>query len=262
MTLHLTERAARFQQMRTASTRRLDKETVHQLRVSIRRLQAVLRLMGQTGNRRALRPLMQLAGAVRNCDITLELVRAAALAPGHAAYSQLRTLRRQRAALLKRAVLDFTLPELHGSELVPSPRLLKEFFRAGREAMRHLTEERLHALRLAGKRLRYTVELLDPSAVDRLRELKRLQEELGAINDCATARLLVDDTGFHHWLANEQERHLGRFKDTWRCSFGVLGARESWQLFLKHAGTTCTGASTTPAQTSLVRNRQNRAAKR
>jgi CHAD domain-containing protein len=224
--------AQRFQQMRHASARRLDKETVHQLRVSIRRLQAALRLMGQTKNRRSLRPLMQLAGAVRNCDITLELVRKAALPPGHAAYHRLRNDRRKHAASLKAAVIAFDLPALHQAPVAPSPLVLKEFFRAGRQAMLRPTEERLHALRLAGKRLRYTIELLAPSASDRLRELKRLQDELGAINDCATARLLVDDAGFRHWLAHEQARHLQGFHDYWRQSFGVLGARESWQLFL------------------------------
>lgn len=235
MKLDLAGRVARFNQMRQAAARRLDKETVHQLRVSIRRLQAVLRLMDQAENRRALRPLMQLAGAVRNCDIALELVRAARLAPGHSAYPQLRADRRKHALALKQAVLGFALPALQETPLAPSPRVLKDFLRAGRQAMSQAKEERLHALRLAGKRLRYTVELLDPSALARLRELKRLQDELGAINDCATARSLVEDATFHEWLAQEQARHIAGFHDYWRRSFGVLGARESWQLFLDAA---------------------------
>lgn len=235
----LQARSERFGQMLIAARRRLDKETVHQLRVSIRRLQAALRLMGQDEERRALRPLMQLAGAVRNCDVALELAHEAGLAPDHAVCDGLRRTRRQQAAALKLAVAAFAPPSFHEDAIQPQRSVLEDFFRAGRRALRHPREKRLHALRLAGKRLRYTIELLAPaldsSTPERLRELKHVQDALGQINDCASARLLTEDEGFHAWLAAEQERQGERFEEYWRRCFGVLGARESWKLFLRPA---------------------------
>ena len=254
MTALLAPPVERFAEVLASSRRRLDKETVHQLRVSIRRLQAALRLMGQTENRRALRPLMQAAGAVRNCDISLELVRAAALPPGHGAYAALRATRRAKASVLKKALLVFVAPTLLESAMVPPRNALKDFFRAGRRAIGHEDEERLHALRLAGKRLRYTIELLTPlldaSTPGRLRELKQVQEVLGAINDCATARLLVNDAAFHEWLAAEQTRRIEQFEECWRVRFGVLGAWESWWLFL---GPALDRSSPSPAPHKLSR---------
>lgn len=226
----LAERVQRCEVMLAAARQRLDQEAVHQLRVSFRRLQAALRLMGLTEERRALRPLMQLAGEVRNRDIAREL----AVSP--AVRSALLQQRRRHAAGLKQAVLAFQLPLLREQPVQPSPKLLKDFFRAGRRATRKPTAEHLHALRLAGKRLRYAIEYLaaslDASTPARLRDLKRLQDQLGAANDCATARTLIDDADFHSFLAMKEDEQRKRFAEYWRENFGVLGAWESWSMYL------------------------------
>ena len=75
--------------------------------------------------------------------------------------------------------------------------LVAEFHRAGQRAARKSTPKRLHALRLQGKRLRYTLELLEPLLTDkassgvkaRLKTLKQVQDLLGEINDCQTSLL-------------------------------------------------------------------------
>lgn len=220
---------ARFEQMRGAAIRRLDKKTVHQLRVSIRRLQAALRLMGLHEERRSLRPLMQLAGEVRNRDVAMELAEPAPMR------QELWQQRRHHAAALKEAVRAFALAPLVEQPLAPPAGLVKAFFRAGRRAAGKPTAGRLHALRLAGKRLRYAIEfllpVLDASVIIRLRDLKHLQQELGQANDCATARTLTSDAEFHAVLARKEQGHRGRFAEYWRENFEVLGAWESWRLF-------------------------------
>jgi len=233
----LTERRERCEQMLAAARRRLDKETIHQLRVSIRRLQAALRLMRLNAERRALKPLMQLAGEVRNRDIAI------ALAAGRPIATEFRRPRRQHAAALKQALLAFTLPPTPERPIRLSRHLLRDFFRAGRRAAGRPTAERLHALRLAGKRLRYAIEILAPSldasTPARLKELKQLQDHLGEANDCASARLLAPlahDEEFHAYLDAEQARHSGKAIEIWQHSFGVLGARESWQLYFHPRG--------------------------
>jgi CHAD domain-containing protein len=87
------------------AARRSDAETIHDLRVSIRRFTQCLRVFGQflPGGKRKkirkkLRGAMELAAEVRNCDITIELLSAA----GVSAQSQTtRTLRQRRDAAQK-----------------------------------------------------------------------------------------------------------------------------------------------------------------
>lgn len=233
MTTAFAERQMQCEQALAAARRRLDVENVHRLRVSIRRLQAALRLMDRKEERRALRPLMKLAGEVRNRDI------ARVLAGDRPVAVELLRQRREHAPALKQALLAFSLPSVEEGRVALDANVLEDFFRAGRRAARKPTAKRMHELRLAGKRLRYTVEFLAPkldqSAGLRLKELKRLQDALGDANDCVTARALVHDQEFHAYLAELENEHRKRFAEIWRESFGVLGAWESWQLFLTGA---------------------------
>jgi CHAD domain-containing protein len=241
----LHERQQRVRVLLDAARRRLDKETVHQLRVSIRRWQAALRWLGYPKeSRAALRPLMQLTGEVRNRDIALELARAAGQDRTHPTVQQWTTERRAHAAALKRALTAFAVPDIGPEPAVGAAefpkRLVRDFFRAGRRACQHPAAEQLHALRLAGKRLRYTIELmelrLDASAPARLRELKRVQDALGEINDCATAAAMTTDDALRAFLADRQRDAVERFLEQWHLGFGVLGAGESWRWFANGPG--------------------------
>lgn len=79
-----------------------DAESIHDLRVAIRRLSRCLRVFQQfyPGHaakriRRRLQELMEMAGAVRDVDVTLDLMRRAGAATRTAAAARLRDERRQ-----------------------------------------------------------------------------------------------------------------------------------------------------------------------
>src|SRR3954462_2819099 len=82
------------------------------------------------------------------------------------------------------------------SARLESPRLISAYFSDVRETLANgVTPAKLHPLRLASKRLRYTLELFRPcypAAFDeRLEALRKLQVWRGGVNDAvATAKLL------------------------------------------------------------------------
>jgi CHAD domain-containing protein len=91
------------------AAKRSDEETVHDLRVAIRRLGQCLRvfgplLPGKTRKvRRKLRAAMRLAAEVRNCDVALELVTTVGAGPRTVVVQQ---LRERRAAAHERLLRE------------------------------------------------------------------------------------------------------------------------------------------------------------
>jgi CHAD domain-containing protein len=190
-------------------------ESIHRLRVSIRRFTQVLRVFdGPPGSsirfghsrkmRRRLRGLMDLCGAVRNCDIAVEVLEAAGVPADLALDKRLRQ-RRARAGRELAKLLDDWRVHAHmrrwrgwlkaqATEARPPqalPRLSREFLRSGAAAARAGAGfEQMHEFRLLVKRYRYTLEILDKPPIDALRGL---QERLGAINDCVTTADVIDD---------------------------------------------------------------------
>jgi CHAD domain-containing protein len=78
------------------------------------------------------------------------------------------------------------------------PSLGTEFFAAGSVVARKSTDhEQLHQFRLLAKRFRYTLELFQPvfgpEMKPGVKELRGLQDKLGAMNDCVTALVLIAD---------------------------------------------------------------------
>ena len=77
------------------------------------------------------------------------------------------------------------------------PALVEPYFRAGRKLAGTGLGE-LHKFRLLTKRLRYTIEFFrfcyGPGLEDRLRDLRKIQDYLGAISDCESARELIEET--------------------------------------------------------------------
>lgn len=85
-----------------------DAESIHDLRVAIRRLSRCLRVFQQfyPGHaakriRRRLRGLMEMAGTVRDADVTLDLMRRSGASTRMAASAQLRDERRQAYSRLQ-----------------------------------------------------------------------------------------------------------------------------------------------------------------
>jgi CHAD domain-containing protein len=194
-------------------------ETIHDARVWSRRLQEVFRVLfpKPRSNKsqklvRTLRQVRRALGNCRNIDVTIGLIESklsVATAPRfHEAWDLIRNdLRDKRALEVARAREELTRHDimqiatrtqnlLQPDGLQKEPRELlersvEESFADWNEALGEAKEnpqvDQIHGLRIAGKRLRYRVELLKDlgynSAKPRIKALKRLQDELGNWHD-------------------------------------------------------------------------------
>ena len=221
-----------------------DTEFVHQARVALRRLRSAIKLFspvlppefvnayGQTWQ-----TLASALGDARNWDVFLEET----LPPIQRAFPDDKDIRRLRKAAQTRAkaarksavgllavneyprlMLEFTAAVYTLGDTLPNP--LKDYAReqiarharkARKLARRHaeMTAAERHRLRIACKKLRYTLEFFTPLLPPRrlkpyLAALGRLQDELGLINDHVTAETLIADAlakrpagPVHGWIA-------------------------------------------------------------
>ncbi|HET6160743.1 MAG TPA: CYTH and CHAD domain-containing protein [Dongiaceae bacterium] len=227
-------------------------EGIHQMRVAARRLRAVLSalkpMIPMEQYRWVLEELKWLAdmlGPARNWDVFAanlqpvvqalpvepELPRLAQVAEQRrrAAYEQAEeAIRSQRytATMLQlaqwfeaRSWRDQPASEHAALLFAPigevAPRLIERSWRRARKRSRHfdqLTQEQRHRLRIALKKLRYTIEFLadlfDHREVKALQKrLKPLQEDLGHRNDVRTAHTLTEEVSRH---VNEGGNEISR----------------------------------------------------
>jgi CHAD domain-containing protein len=113
--LHQTD--VRFRRMASQvrhASQALDADTIHDLRVSIRRLNSCLRIFAQfypekaaKKVRRHLHALMQAAGEVRDCDIAAKLFHEAGSAPNAPELAALAELRESRVRNLADEVREW-----------------------------------------------------------------------------------------------------------------------------------------------------------
>lgn len=220
-----------------------DAESIHQLRVSIRRLTEAIRSLDKwLKPRRAaklrarLRPVMKAAGETRNLDIACELCLDAPVTPAVGVVEALKTARIVAAHRLVGRLLALPLdklrPPCQPNPNVPAPRvlaaalmaeLIPRYWQSGEVAAQSAASwTDLHQFRLATKHLRYTMELFASAyargAPARLEVLKRVQTHLGNVNDCDTARglaAIAGDTALDAWLAQRQQAERERFAKTW-----------------------------------------------
>jgi CHAD domain-containing protein len=194
-------------------------ETIHDARVWSRRLQEVFRVLfpkpRSNKSRKLVRTLRQVRrtlGDCRNLDVTIGLIESkltGASAPkAHESWDLIKNyLRDKRSLEFARAreeltghdIMQFatrTRSLLQSESLQKEPEELLErsveaAFLDWNEALRETKEnpqvDQIHGLRIAGKRLRYRVELLKDlgydSAKPQIKTLKRLQDELGDWHD-------------------------------------------------------------------------------
>jgi CHAD domain-containing protein len=208
-----------------------DPETVHQLRVSSRRTAAALEMFTDhlppkvhARAKKKLKKLRRAAGAVRDWDVFLQflhsrgisakargiglnLVMGYALGQRRAARAQLDSVARGFSEKFPKfskkviAAVDHdvrktrsqTLADLAPKSLLPLVRALVEA--AGRD----LTDpDKLHQVRIAGKRLRYAMEILAACFGPPFREqlypaVEEMQEILGRANDSRFAMARLDE---------------------------------------------------------------------
>ena len=257
----LTARVERVKEMVVATRVSPEMETIHQLRVSIRRLTEAMRSVqrlpkvGRAGKlRRRLRPVMKAAGAVRNLDIAIELCRESSAAPANRAADALAVERTRAAHRLIDELLLLPLEKLRApcdpDPAPPAPRalgaeilceLIPQYWEAGDAAAQPEADwNDLHRFRLATKHLRYTMELFAPvygrAVAARLDVLKRVQTHLGKVNDCDTARSLEPIRGereLDDWLAARQHSEHEKFLKTWAQERVRSGGGAAWVRYFK-----------------------------
>jgi CHAD domain-containing protein len=224
--LLLRQQLAGWRALEPAVRSGADPEALHQLRVTGRRMIAMLRIVeaaplgGALRLRRRLQSLLRASSAARDLDVQIaefEALGGSPLTPG--LQPLLERLHRQRARrrsqlqrLLDapRAVQLFgalevmagvSRPQRRGRPVaVVVERLIRHRYRRVRRAARTVAEDaavaRCHALRLETKKLRYLAEpfaaLYGEPLQEFLRGLQRLQSLLGRINDAHHAMTTLE----------------------------------------------------------------------
>lgn len=244
---------------------------VHDLRVAIRRFLCVLAVLkpcfprnDSAKIRRGLKKIMLRAGSVRDRDIALRLLAKQISQASGGPARRFRTERQETARALTvslkrwvrrsssaawRSALECGAGEAFRANPVAAtaagtlPRMAKEYFRYGRNAVREkATAEELHRFRIAAKTLRYTLELFAPvygDSVNGLRQqLKGVQTLLGGINDCATVRRMVarldgcEEIG--EALKKRQRKKTAEFRQHWAAAFSSGTEAARWAECLRN----------------------------
>jgi CHAD domain-containing protein len=126
------------------------------------------------------------------------------------------------------------------------PKLVADYFAQGRDLInRDAGAPKLHAFRLATKRLRYTLELFRPcygsGLAARLGNLRELQQVLGDINDASVAeRALRNVLGAKSprsarmvkFLRGRAAAKTGEFRKSWTEVFDAPGQERWWTNYL------------------------------
>ncbi len=108
-------------------------------------------------------------------------------------------------------------------------KLAVAFFEAGKIAAASDQPEVLHPFRVAAKRLRYTIEIIDPPGSDHWLNLLRLiQQQLGDMNDAFVAErylrsrptLSTRARPLPALLHANAQSHIVKFQNAWQRRFG------------------------------------------
>lgn len=271
-------------------------EEIHQLRVAARRANAAIDLFApllskKQANwfRRQLRKLRKQADAARNIDV----LRARLKEIPPAIDKQLR--RQRRAAIVPLAKKGKELREdkrwtRHARKFVADLKGKKAKLPAAKQlasdyaaqslapivasftaslAMRKPSPLQLHKLRIAGKQLRYALELLAPvlaasASREVLQALTRLQDELGAINDRVTSlkmlpelRRTVTKTAEKQWLRQQASLEAKALTDLQRQLL-----RDWPPIKRRHLSQRCRQLTSSQPTKSKVPTRRKKPAKR
>ena len=224
-----------------------DPEAIHDLRVSIRRLTQCFRIFRGLLEpvpvkklRRRLRKVMDRCGAVRNCDVALDLLRQSGIAEGTSVFKMKKAREDSGKELLrylkKERRRSYSAPGPSGDQVAGNwklnesseenlrrilPALAEEFFQAGATAaVPGAALPDLHRFRLSSKRFRYTLELFEGFYGTEMSRgatvLKGVQDRLGAINDCAvTMNLLSPDRPAVSAVGKQLGPRILEFREYW-----------------------------------------------
>lgn len=232
-----------------------DSDAIHDLRVSMRRLSQYLETFAKYLDSdvaekfgKKMKRLMKRCGEVRNCDITLELLKLVKVSE-HG--SSARFVEKQRAeaetALIKQLKkwkthsnwAEKLFVDSRDADFDPGLRAwTKEWFARGRlAAAPGSTHHAMHQFRLEVKRFRYTVEIVQPLYAEGalepvLETLRELQKALGEMNDCVSALELIEDyprpaRAIRKLLTQREQA----FRSLWKEKFGIRRQSEWISIF-------------------------------
>ncbi len=127
------------------------------------------------------------------------------------------------------------------------PKLVEAYFAQVRQVLaRKPRPAQLHPMRVAGKQLRYGLELFrpcyGPGLEERLDALKQVQELLGQVNDSVAALALIRKGMRRSQLRTQVERFALKqaaekskaFHTHWQSVFDAEGQEEWWTGYLAH----------------------------
>lgn len=149
-------------------------------------------------------------------------------------------------------------PQIEWNERAPAesnarrqlPSLVTAYFAEARELLaKNPSPRQLHRLRLATKRLRYTLELFrtcyGPGLETRIGELRHLQEKLGEVNDSVAAERLLSAAmkasprraRVKKFLRERSTRQARDFRKHWTEVFDAPGRERWWTTYLAREAT-------------------------
>jgi CHAD domain-containing protein len=203
---YIREQAGVIERRRVNILQREEVEDVHQMRIATRRLRAALKILERDRLAAEVAWLTHRLGAVRDFDVQLA-GDSAKHAPGYRAFlstqrnlARRKLLRSLQTKRIRRLLDDLTaLTQRLGKTAQHAPvdlsrHILKQLEKAahsGRNITTRTAYRRLHRLRIACKRLRYQVEMAQPTAGSTLHEvmapLKQTLDDLGELQDSRVA---------------------------------------------------------------------------
>jgi CHAD domain-containing protein len=202
--------------------------------VAIRRFNQAVALNSQnrskTGGLQS-KEIMQRAGDVRNLDITIKLV--AKLKGTKLLQAKLRRRREAAAKQLANPLKTWSPPDklpaaTPDKSRAAAVRAINLLFKRGAKAHR---PKDLHRLRIAAKKLRYTLEMVAPGHPE-MEEIKSLQTDLGRINDYRTARSIVKAeagaNSVRDQLKEKQRKKIRAFRDRWSSTLADPAVARAW----------------------------------
>lgn len=219
--------------------------------------------------RRRLGRVMELAGEVRNCDITAKLLsrsRApAAMALRLRIETQRRESQRELTRLLRRwvarswsskwrhrLVAGVAVLQTAGRTPIETmaqgilPRMAEDFLRHGNEAAEpNVSPEKLHQFQIAGKKFRDTLEIFTALYGTKLKawldQIRAVQTLLGEFNDCETVRGMIagwaGSETVQRQLKKRERRKKDEFARQWHQGIAAPGNVGRWTEYLPDSGT-------------------------
>jgi CHAD domain-containing protein len=226
-------------------------DQVHDLRVASRRLGQMVAVRDSAGNgagkiRRTLKQTIAHAGAVRDYDIAAKLIaKLRAPARVESRFGRRRAEAERELTTYLRNLSGIRFSDKWSAKLTVKNGVVdaaerQMLLRAAqrlfdRAAKIDASPRALHKLRIAAKKLRYTMELLHFSPA-RLDPIKQLQSKLGDINDYESTRRLAAKEGASKnlikGLQQAQEKKTRQFRRYWKREFE--GKEQRWMALLTH----------------------------